>query len=125
MPEFVQKAVHAVRPFGTLVVLLSHALLAVEAGAFGNAIDDHIHFAVGFAATIGEDKLVRCCLALLFPLSQALDQTGWERYYALLPVLRSEAPVRFRLQSDILVAKVDILPLYVADLLIAEAGTKD
>ena len=125
MPEFVQKEVHAVRPLGTLVVVLGHALLAVEAGALGNALDDHIHLAVGFAATIGEDKLVRCCLARLFPLSQALDQTGWERDYALLPVFRSEAPVRFRLQSDILVAKVDILPLDVADLLIAETGTKD
>jgi hypothetical protein len=39
VPERVKEEVHAVRPLGALVVLLGHALSAVQARAFCDALD--------------------------------------------------------------------------------------
>jgi hypothetical protein len=56
--KLVQEKVHAERSLGALVVVLGHALPAVEAGAIDDTLDDHIHLAVGFAAAVGEDQLI-------------------------------------------------------------------
>lgn len=58
MPEFMQKVIHAVGAFGAFVPVFALAPLVVQTSALRNAFDDHIHFAVGPAAAVGEDKLI-------------------------------------------------------------------
>ena len=42
--------------------MFSHALSAIQAGAFCHPFDDHIHLTVRATLRIAEDKIVRPCL---------------------------------------------------------------
>ena len=125
MPKFMQKVVHAVGALGALVSVLRLAPLAVQPSALGNAFDDHIHFAVGPAAAVVKDKLIGSCVARLLELSEPVHEDRRQRNDSLLPVLRREAPLRLRRHPDQLIAKVDVPPLCVANLLVAESRAKN
>jgi hypothetical protein len=56
--------------------LRDNALLAVELGALGDTLDDHIHLAVGLSKAVGEDQLVRRCAGCLFPFPQPIRPVG-------------------------------------------------
>jgi len=75
VPEFVQKEVHAIRPFFTLVAMLGHAASTVRTGTFSDALHDHIHFAVGIASGVAEDEIVGPGILALFPFLQPFANT--------------------------------------------------
>ncbi len=50
VPELVEEEVLAMRSFGTLVAVFGHALSAIQVGAAGHALHNHVVFAVGVAA---------------------------------------------------------------------------
>jgi len=45
--KLVEEEVSTVRPFGASVSVFGNALSAVQFGALGDALDDHVIFAVG------------------------------------------------------------------------------
>jgi hypothetical protein len=45
--ELVEEEMPAVRPLGTFVSVFGDALSAVQFGALGHALDDHVIFTVG------------------------------------------------------------------------------
>ena len=47
VPELVEEEMPAVRPFGAFVSVFGDALSAVQFGALGHALDDHVIFTVG------------------------------------------------------------------------------
>ena len=47
--KLVEEEVSTVRPFGAFVSVFGNALSAVQLGAFGDALHDHVIFAVGIA----------------------------------------------------------------------------
>ncbi len=59
VPELMQKEVLAVWPFSAFVSVFGDTLTAIEASLLGNALNNHVHFAVGIAATVREYQLGR------------------------------------------------------------------
>src|SRR5208282_5981887 len=47
MAELVEEEMSAIRPLGTFVSVFGDALSAVQFGALGHALDDHVIFTVG------------------------------------------------------------------------------
>ena len=47
--EFVEEEMSAIRPLGTFVPVFGDALSAVQFGALGQALDDHVIFTVGIS----------------------------------------------------------------------------
>ena len=47
--KLVKEEMTTVRPFGAFVSVFGNALSAVQFGALGDALDDHVIFAIGIA----------------------------------------------------------------------------
>ena len=106
VPELVQEEVHTVRPFSALVVVLGYALPAVEPGALRDALDDHIHFAVGLASAVRNTRLVRrraaCASFRFFNRSIKTCGSGTTRSSQFFGV---KPPLRFRLDAHFVIGK--------------------
>ena len=73
--ELVEKEMPAVRPLGAFVSLFGDALSAVQFGALGDALDDHVVFTVGIPFLNSERLVVKVTrVSVLGVLAAALQE---------------------------------------------------
>ena len=87
--DFLRKTFLQHGAFGLLVFALSHAPLAVEAGAIADTLDDHIHLAARLATAVGEEQLIRRRAAGLLPADGLQWSSAFSRMCDALASTRS------------------------------------